>query len=128
MTRIIGLVVAIVATLALTSPPATSLPDWTTSPTTSVGPSAAHPRIVNLRYAQHRHFDRVVIRIEGRIPGYRATYRRHFSYDASGLPVPIRGGLQVVLTPAYAHNGAGDNIYRGPTLTRPGLPRSRRSR
>jgi hypothetical protein len=122
MKRIIGLVVAIVATLGLTTPPATALPNWETTATTWTNPTANHPLITDLRYAQHAGFDRVVIRVRGRIPGYRATFHRRFFYDASGERVPIRGGLQVVLMPAYAHNQAGGNVYRGPQLTRPGLP------
>jgi len=74
---------------------------------------------VDLRYAQHPRFDRVVIRVHGRIPGYRATFHRRFFYDASGLPVPIRGGLQVVLMPGYAHDRAGNDVYQGPKLARP---------
>jgi hypothetical protein len=119
MSRIITLIVAIIAVLGLTAPPATSLPGWETTATTRTNPAAVQPRVVDLRYAQHSDFDRVVIRIHGRIPGYRASYRRAFSYDASGKPVPIRGGLELVLIPAYAHNRAGDNVYRGPRLSRP---------
>lgn len=122
MKKLIGLVVAIVATLGLTAPPATSLPSWETTPTTWTNPAARHPLVVDLHYAQHARFDRVVIRIRGRIPGYLATYHRHFAYDASGLPVPIRGGLELVLRPAYAHDEAGADVYRGPTLARPGFP------
>jgi hypothetical protein len=123
MKRVIGLVVAMVATLGITAPPATSaLPDWKTSATSWTNPAARHPLVVNLRYAKHPRFDRVVIRIQGRLPGYRAAYHRHFFHDASGRPVPIRGGLQVVLMPAYAHNQAGGNVYRGPKLVRPGFP------
>lgn len=122
MKRTIGLVVAIVATLGLTAPPAISLPAWETTATTWTNPAARHPRIDNLRYAQHPRFDRVVIDVKGRIPGYRATYHRRFFYDASGRPVPVRGGLQVVLLPAYAHNRAGESTYHGPKLVRPGFP------
>lgn len=122
MKRLIGLVVAIVATLGLTAPPAASLPPWETTATSWTNPDARQPKVVNLRYAQHPRFDRVVIDIKGRIPGYRATYHRRFYYDGSGERVPIRGGLQVVLMPAYAHNNAGESVYRGPKLVRPGFP------
>ncbi len=122
MNRIIGLVVAVLATVGLTAPPATALPRWETTATSWTNPAARQPRVLDLRYARHAGFDRVVIRVQGRIPGYRATYQRRFSYDASGLPVPIRGGLQVVLGPAYAHDGQGRNLYRGPRLVRVGLP------
>lgn len=122
MKRVIGLLIAIVATVGLIAPPATSLPAWETSATSWTNPAAKHPLVVNLRYARHPGFDRAVIDIRGRLPGYRATYHRGFVYDASGKPVPIRGGLQVVLMSAYAHNNAGDNVYRGPKLVRPGFP------
>jgi hypothetical protein len=122
MKKLVGLVVAIVATLSLTAPPATSQTDWQTTATTWTNPAARHPLVVNLRYARHPSFDRVVIDIQGRLPGYRLTYHRRFFYDASGLPVPIRGGLQAVLMPGYAHNEAGDNVYDGPKLVRPHLP------
>lgn len=122
MKRLVGLVVAVAAILGLTTPAATSLPGWETTATSSTNPAARQPRVLDLRYAQHRGFDRVVIDIRGAIPGYRATYHRRFFSDPSGKRVPIRGGLQVVLTPAYAHNRVGRDTYRGPELARPGLP------
>ena len=72
MKRVIGLVVAIVAMLGLVAPPATSLPAWKTTASTRTNPAATHPRVVDLRDAQHPGFDRVVIDVRGRIPGYRA--------------------------------------------------------
>ena len=39
-----------------------------------------------------------------------------------GLMVAIVGGLQVVLRPAHGHDRAGDAVYRGPRLARPGFP------
>jgi hypothetical protein len=131
MSRTITFVVAIIATLGLTAPSATSatssttrssFPAWQTTATTRTDPLAVRPRVLDLRYAQHSRFDRVVIRIRGRIPGYRARYHRTFSYDASGQPVPIRGGLELVLVPAYAHDQAGVDVYRGPRSSRPHLP------
>lgn len=132
MSRIVALVVAIIAAFSLTAPSVTaatsatsarsSFPAWETTATTHTDPLAVRPRVVDLRFAQHPRFDRVVILIRGRIPGYRAHYRRTFTYDASGQPVPIRGGLQLALIPAYAHNQAGDDVYRGPRLARPHFP------
>ncbi len=109
----------------LLASPTTAAPVWLTSKATwtnpDLTPSSPLPRVVNLRYAQHQDFDRVVIRIRGSFPGGRANYQWNFTYDGSGNPVPIRGrsGLRVALEPAYAHDGDGNNIYRGPRLARP---------
>ena len=99
---------------------AQTLPGWTTTNSSWTNPRATQPMVTNLRYATHAGFDRVVISIDGRIPSWRATYQRHFVYDASGAPVPIRGGIQLVLM-ARAHDLAGHNVYRGPRLVRPGF-------
>ena len=109
----------------LIAPPSSAAPVWLTSRTTwtnpDLTPSSPLPKVVNLRYAQHALFDRVVIRVRGSFPGGHANYQRDFTYDGSGNPVPIRGrsGLRVALTPAYGHDDEGNNIYRGPRLARP---------
>jgi hypothetical protein len=128
MNRIRVLVTVLTAGLlvgGLLAPPSAAAPVWLTSRTTwtnpALTPSSPLPRVVNLRYGHHKLFDRVVIRIRGPFPGGRASYQRTFTYDGSGNPVPIQGrsGLRVALTPAYAHDGDGNNIYRGPRLARP---------
>ena len=105
----------------VTAPQQASAATWIDHGTSWTNPAAVAPKVVNLRYATHTHFDRVVIDIRGKIPGYRTFYARSFVYDGSGATVPIRGGLGIVLHPAYAHNDAGD-VYRGPQLVRPGFP------
>ena len=130
MNRVRVLVVLLATLLvgALVAPAATAGPVWLTSNASWTNPdltaSSPLPRVVNLHYAQHQQFDRVVIRISGALPGGSARYQREFSYDASGLPVPIRGrsGLQLTLAPAYGHDSAGHNLYVGPRLARPHLP------
>jgi len=106
----------------ITAPQQASAATWIDHGTSWNNPSTVAPKVVNLRYATHPHFDRVVIDIRGRIPGYRTFYARSFVYDGSGATVPMRGGLGIVLRPAYAHNDAGDSVYRGPRLVRPGFP------
>ena len=103
--------------------PATGLPAWQDTNTSWSHPAAVNPKVVGLRYAAHPNFDRVVIDIRGRIPSGTTTYRRHFTYDGSGDTVPIlgRSGIQLTLSPAAAHNDAGDSLYTGPTLARPRL-------
>ena len=111
----------------LMATPAAAGPLWLTSNTSWVNPdqtgSSPRSRVIDLSFAQHGRFDRVVIRVRGTLPGGLTHYQRRFSYDGSGLPVPIggRSGLQVSLTPAYAHGAAGGNLYVGPTLARPGF-------
>ena len=116
-----GSLLASPSTAASTAASSASAPAWETTNTTWTNPAARQPKVVGLRYATHPRFDRVVIDIRGRIPGYRATYQRRFYYDGSGAEVPIlgRSGLQVVLFPAYAHDADGDNLYTGPRIARP---------
>jgi hypothetical protein len=126
--RILIVLLTTVLVAALLGPPASAGAVWLTSKASWTNPdltaSSPLPRVVNLRYAQHPTFDRVVIRIRGPLPGGSARYQRAFSYDASGLPVPIgsRSGLQLTLTPAYGHDDSGHNLYVGPRLARPRFP------
>jgi hypothetical protein len=126
MNRVRALIVLLSAAVlvgGLLAPPANAGSVWLTSNATWTGPdttASSQPRVINLHYGHHARFDRVVIRIRGAFPGGRARDQRDFSYDASGLAVPIRGrsGLQVTLTPAYGHDG-GTNLYIGPRIARP---------
>ncbi|HQR27025.1 MAG TPA: hypothetical protein PLP61_08310 [Nocardioides sp.] len=124
MKRILGLVLAALLGVALVPvAPAAAMPVWLTRGTAWAGsPEARFPQILDLRYAEHKRFDRVVIDVKGRLPGGRTHYRREFRYDPSDLKVPIRGGLEVVLRPAYVTDAQGHEVYEGPTLVRPGLP------
>lgn len=111
--------------VATTSPAATAaLPDWGTAPSSYTNPQARMPRVVDLRWARHTHFDRVVIDINGRRPGYRARYVRKLVYDGSGRPVPLQGRkkFSLVLNPASAHNNRGESVYEGPRLRQVHLP------
>ncbi len=123
MKRLTMLASAILLSTLFVSPAATAsvLPDWETEGSSWTNPDARQPKVTDLRFAAHQNFDRVVIEIKGRIPGGKASYHRKFHYDGSGLPVPIRGGLQVALLPAYAHNSSGESVYDGPKLARPGF-------
>ena len=106
----------------ITAPQQASAATWIDHGTSWQNPSALAPKVVNVRYATHPNFDRVVIDIRGLLPSYRTFYARSFVYDGSGARVPIRGGLGIVMHPAYAHNDAGDSVYRGPKLVRTGFP------
>jgi hypothetical protein len=101
---------------------ASAVAAWQEGATSWTHPAARSPKVVDLRFAAHRRFDRVVIDIVGRIPSGRVDYARRFFYDASGKPVPIRGrsGIALTLSPARAHDSHG-NVYDGPRLARPHL-------
>ena len=124
MNRTRMLVAALVSVLlsGLIAPPAQSAGVWLNANASWTNPDAKAPKAVDLRYGHHQRFDRVVIVFRGaQVPGGMAHYQRTFTYDPSGLPVPIRGtsGLQVALTPAFGHGSQGNNLYTGPRIARP---------
>jgi hypothetical protein len=108
--------------LAVAPAPAATAPAWQTTPTSWTNPYGGLPRIIGLRYATHPRFDRVVVDVRGKWPSYRTHYDARFYYDASGAPVPIRGGLGITFHPAYAHRNDGTSTYSGPRIVRPGFP------
>jgi hypothetical protein len=115
-------VMLVCAGLLATESPASATPAWQHQATSWTHPAARSPKVVNLRFAAHRNFDRVVIDVAGRIPSGRAHYARRFHYDGSGELVPIRGrsGIALTLSPARAHDRHG-NAYEGPRVARPHL-------
>ncbi|HVB41704.1 MAG TPA: hypothetical protein VNF47_03220 [Streptosporangiaceae bacterium] len=111
-------------------------PGQATSPTTSATPvtcaggwlTGSHsvtrgvavppvPVATALRPGSHPEcrFDRLVIDINGPVPGYSARYVAQVTGDGSGLPVTMPGSkyLVITLTPAQGHTDAG-----AATLTR----------
>lgn len=123
--RLAGIVAGLLGLLAplAAAQPAAALPTWETTGSSWENPYGGAPRIVDLRFATHPRFDRVVVDVHGRIPSWRTTYRRTFHYEGSGEVVPIRGrsGIQLVLSPAYAHDDRGRSVYDGPRIARPGF-------
>lgn len=122
VTTIAGVMVLLCAALLTAGPSASALPAWQQQATSWSRPAAHPPKVVDLRFAAHRAFDRVVIDIAGRIPSGQAHYARRFHDDASGDLVPVRGrsGIALALSPATAHDRTG-NVYEGPQVARPHL-------
>jgi hypothetical protein len=121
--RTLAVLAASLLVSIVSAPQQASAATWIDHGTSWHNPAAVAPRVIDLRSATHTNFDRVVIEIRGQqLPGYRTHYARHFVYDGSGNTVPMRGGLGIVLHPAYAHNNAGHDVYHGPNLVRPGFP------
>jgi len=60
--------------------------------------------ITNVRTGRHACFDRLVVDLRGRAPGYDVRYVRNVYSDGSGFLVPLRGGAKIqiiVRAPAY---------------------------
>ncbi|TDD61174.1 hypothetical protein E1263_08280 [Kribbella antibiotica] len=55
--------------------------------------------VVGVRTGRHACFDRLVVDLQGRSPGYDVRYVGTVTQDGSGFPVPLRGGakLQIVV-------------------------------
>jgi hypothetical protein len=115
-TMTVGVAALLVSTFV--APSSTALPAWDTSPVKVVKHVKPTPKVVDLRTGEHRYFDRVVIDIAGKIPGYRVRYVKQLTYDGSGDPVPVHGRkfISIQLTPAKAHNAKGESVYEGPRL------------
>lgn len=109
-TRVLTIVVAVLAALFVV-PPA------------SASPADARPiHVLDLRYATHPDFDRVVIDLGGPAPHRQDGRSRRFFFEGSGKPVPIRGAAGVFLSiTASGHDAAGNNLYAGPRIARPGF-------
>jgi hypothetical protein len=101
------------------------IPDSATTAPKSMTRNPEHPPIViTSRAGRHSGYDRFVIEMRGKAPGYRIRYVTTPRYDGSGNRIPIHGTayLLIVLTPANAHNSAGTVTYTGPRLSTVGLP------
>jgi hypothetical protein len=75
--------------------------------------SMVQTRVRNVRAGQHPCFDRLVIDLgAGPRPGYSVRYVRQIVQDASGQPIPVKGGarLSIVLR-APARNGFAVNSH-----------------
>jgi hypothetical protein len=106
------------------APASQARPTWDTSAVRVVHHVRPVPKVVDLRVGQHARFDRVVIDLDGKTPGYRVHYVKRLVYDGSGRHVPLKGKrfIAVALTPARAHGRHGRNVYAGPELQQYSFP------
>jgi hypothetical protein len=104
--------------IALTSPPTLARPAWDDAPVHVRHDVRPLPRVVDVRVGAHRAFDRVVIDLHGKLPGYDVRYVRRLSYDGSGEHVPLRGRkfISIALMPARTQDAHGHSVYTGPRL------------
>ncbi|MGC5013682.1 AMIN-like domain-containing (lipo)protein [Streptosporangium sp. DT93] len=77
--------------------------------------TVAPPIVTGARFAEHKGFDRVVIDLDGEVPGYSARWVPKLVQDGSGDPIDVSGGayLQLTMTPAAAHTEAGTPTWTG---------------
>jgi len=69
--------------------------------------------VTNVRTGRHACFDRLVVDIRGKAPGYDVRYVTDVTQDGSGFVVPLRGGAKlqlVVRAPSY--DDAGKPTYK----------------
>jgi hypothetical protein len=68
--------------------------------------------MTNVRSGRHACYDRLVVDFRGGSIGYSVRYVKAVSMDASGAPVPLRGGakLQVIVRPPD-YSPAGQTTY-----------------
>ena len=78
----------------------------------SHAPTTAPP-LTGIRAGRHDCYDRLVFDVRGTASGYHASYVSAVTEDASGRPVPLRGGAKLQLTvTAPANDLAGRPTYR----------------
>jgi hypothetical protein len=82
------------------------------------------PQVTDIRTGRHGTFDRVVIDLNGKAPGYRVGYVQEVREDGSGKVVDTQGraNLLVRLTPTDAHDSDGHATYDGPHRFTVGYP------
>ncbi|MFE0513389.1 hypothetical protein [Streptomyces sp. NPDC058964] len=96
--------------------PASAAPQSRQAPATAL--------VVNARWGGHCSYDRIVIDVRGKLPPVTVKPVKELRYDPSGKKVPLAGKyfLEIKLSPAAAHNDAGQSVYRGPKLVKINLP------
>ena len=115
---VLGLLAVMLATGALSSSAAQAAPYcgqvWGSTPE-GFGTGPGGPQVTNVRAGRHTCFDRVVIDLNGANVGYRVSYQPVVEEQASGNPIPLRGGadLEIVVF-AFTYNANGTPTYNPP--------------
>jgi hypothetical protein len=68
------------------------------------------PLLTNVRAGRHACFDRLVIDLKGKRPGYDVRYAAVYS-EGKGAPVPLRGYDMRIIVKAPAYDGKGRSTY-----------------
>lgn len=116
-----GLLTAVAPTAQADGPYSTAA----VSVTHNVSPA---PVMTGIRVGRHATFDRVVIDLKGKRPGYGVRYVSVVRNDASGKVITMAGRyyLMIRLTPTNAHDPqTGTSTYTGPRKFWVGYPELR---
>ncbi|MFD9614502.1 AMIN-like domain-containing (lipo)protein [Streptomyces sp. NPDC004288] len=113
---------AVAAGILLTAGTGATLPAGAAAAPAPRSPATA--LVVGTRWSGHTTFDRLVIDVRGKLPPVTVHQVRSLRYDPSGKKVPLPGKyfLEIRLSPAAAHDGAGRSVHHGPRLVRIALP------
>lgn len=69
--------------------------------------------VTNVRTGRHACFDRLVVDLRGRAPGYDVRYVSNVYTDGAGFLVPLRGGAKLqIIVRAPAYDAAGQPTYK----------------
>lgn len=117
---------ALLLTGAAASVPVTaaaSAPSTAEAKAKTAAPSIS--QVVNARTGINCSYDRFVIDVKGTLPPTTVKRVAELRYDGSGAKVPLPGKyfLEVKLSPAAAHNDAGQSVYKGPRLVKLTMPK-----
>jgi hypothetical protein len=98
-------------TVAVAGSTATSCPrGWGSLP--EANSRMVQSPITNVRTGRHACFDRLVVDLRGRAPGYDVRYVTNVTQDGSGFVVPLRGGAKLqLIVRAPAYDAAGRSTY-----------------
>ncbi|MFF3755801.1 hypothetical protein [Streptomyces sp. NPDC002185] len=115
---------AVAAGILLTAGTGATLPAGAAAAPAPRSPATTTALVVGARWSGHTTYDRLVIDVRGKLPPVTVHQVRSLHYDASGKKVPLPGKyfLEIRLSPAAAHDGAGRSVHHGPRLVRIALP------
>jgi hypothetical protein len=84
--------------------------------TAAAQPAPTIPVLTGIRTGQHPGFDRIVLDLSGPAPTVTNKWTDELTTDGSGEVFWLTGEffVEVVSTPAAAHDGAGNPTYPGP--------------
>ncbi|GAA2165216.1 AMIN-like domain-containing (lipo)protein [Pedococcus bigeumensis] len=98
---LVGAVPATTATTSAQAAPYCGITWGSLAKTRALSPTGT---VTGVRSGRHACFDRLVIDLKGRSPGFTVRYVKTFTSQASGRPIALRGGAKLAVTvdaPAY---------------------------
>jgi len=106
----LGLVAPSAATAAPSAVPAAPSCHVTWGSQAKTSSSRYVPVLTNVRAGRHRCFDRLVIDLKGKRPGYDVRYGAVYT-EGKGDRVPLRGYDMRIVVKAPAYNSKGQSTY-----------------